>query len=57
MDHHSRLSCAEHLISNRIVGRAIDTRMKARLVVAAIEIAVARRGDVAGCIWHSDRGS
>jgi len=31
--------------------------MKARLVVAAIEMAVARRdGDVAGCIFHSDRG-
>jgi transposase InsO family protein len=43
--------------SNRIVGWAIDERMKARLVVAAIEMAVARRGDVAGCILHSDRGS
>jgi putative transposase len=44
--------------SNRIVGWAIDERMKARLVVAAIEMAVARRnGDVAGCIVHSDRGS
>jgi transposase InsO family protein len=32
--------------------------MKARLVVAAIEMAVARRdGDVASCIVHSDRGS
>ena len=32
--------------------------MKARLVVAAIEMAVARRdGNVAGCIVHSDRGS
>ena len=31
--------------------------MKARLVIAAIEMAVARRGDVAGCILHSDRGS
>jgi transposase InsO family protein len=32
--------------------------MKARLVVAAIETAVARRGgDVAGCILHSERGS
>ncbi len=31
--------------------------MKARIVVAAIEMAVARRGDVAGCILHSDRGS
>ncbi len=31
--------------------------MKARLAVAAIDNAVARRGDVAGCIVHSDRGS
>jgi transposase InsO family protein len=50
--------CAiKDVYSNRIVGWAIDDRMKARLVVAAIEMAVARRGDVAGCILHSDRGS
>ena len=50
--------CAiKDLWSNRIVGWAIDSRMKARIVVAAIEMAVARRGDVAGCILHSDRGS
>ena len=46
------------LFSNRIVGWAIDSRMKARLVVAAIEMAVARRDDdVAGCIFHTYRGS
>ena len=50
--------CAiKDVFSNRIVGWAIDERMKARLVVAAIEMAVARRSDVAGCILHSDRGS
>jgi len=50
--------CAiKDVFSNRIVGWAIDGRMKARLVVAAIEMAVTRRGDVAGCILHSDRGS
>jgi len=50
--------CAiKDVFSNRIVGWAIDSRMKARLVVAAIEMAVARRGEVAGCIVHSDRGS
>lgn len=50
--------CAiKDVFSNRIVGWAIDSRMKARLVVAAIEMAVARRGDIAGCIFHSDRGS
>jgi transposase InsO family protein len=52
------LCAIKDLWSNRIVGWAIDSRMKARLVVAAIEMAVARRhGEVAGCILHSDRGS
>lgn len=52
------LCAIKDVFSNRIVGWAIDSRMKARLVVAAIEMAVARRGvDVAGCILHSDRGS
>ena len=50
--------CAiKDLYSNRIVGWSLDSKMKARLVVSAIEMAVARRGDVAGCIFHSDRGS
>jgi transposase InsO family protein len=50
--------CAiKDVFSNRIVGWSIDSRMKARLVVAAIEMAAARRGEVAGCILHSDRGS
>src|SRR3546814_13154095 len=31
--------------------------MKARLAVNALDNAVARRGEVAGCILHSDRGS
>jgi putative transposase len=46
--------------SNRIVGYSIDSRMKARLAVQALENAVARRGgsnQVAGCILHTDRGS
>jgi transposase InsO family protein len=52
------LCAIKDLFSNRIVGWAIDSRMKARLVVAAIEMAVARRdGEVAGCILHTDRGS
>jgi transposase InsO family protein len=47
------LCAIKDLFSNRIVGWAI-----ARLVVAAIEMAVARRdGEVAACIFHSDRGS
>ncbi len=43
--------------SGRIVGYSIGSRMKARLAVRALENAVAMRGDVAGCIVHSDRGS
>ena len=45
------------VFANKIVGYALDSRMKARLAVAALEVAVARRGDVAGCIVHADRGS
>ncbi len=51
------LCAIKDVFSNRIVGYAISDRMKARLAVAALETAVARRGDVAGCILHSDRGS
>jgi len=47
--------------SNRIVGYSIDSRMKSRLAVAALDNAVARRridgGEVAGCVFHTDRGS
>ena len=47
--------------SNRIVGYSIDSRMRSRLAVTALDNAVARRRaeghDVAGCIVHSDRGS
>jgi putative transposase len=43
--------------SNRIVGYSIQHRMTASIAVAALDNAVARRGDVAGCILHSDRGS
>ncbi|WP_433294327.1 IS3 family transposase [Actinoplanes sp. CA-030573] len=43
--------------SNRIVGYSIDSRMKSRLAVNALRNAVARRGEVAGCVLHTDRGS
>lgn len=50
--------CAvKDVFSNRIVGYSISDRMKSRIVVDALSAAVARRGDVAGCIVHSDRGS
>ncbi len=49
--------CAiKDVYSNRIVGYSIDSRMKSRLAVAALNHAVARRGDVAGCVLHTDRG-
>jgi putative transposase len=43
--------------SNRIVGYSISERMIAKLAVDALANAVARRGDVAGCILPADRGS
>lgn len=50
--------CAfKDLYSNRIVGYSIDSRMKSRLAVTALNNAVARRGDVTGCVVHTDRGS
>jgi len=50
--------CAiKDVFSNRIVGYSIDSRMKSRIAVNALNSAVARRGDVAGCIVHTDRGS
>jgi putative transposase len=50
--------CAiKDVFSNRIVGYSIDTRMKSRLAVAALNNAVVRRGDVASCVVHIDRGS
>ena len=42
---------------NRIVGYSIDSRLKSRLATQALANAVARCGDVASCIVHSDRGS
>ena len=43
--------------SNRIVGYSIDERMTSHLAVRALNNAVARRPDAAGCVVHSDRGS
>lgn len=50
--------CAiKDVYANRIVGYSISERMTAKLAVDALNSAVARRGDVAGCILHADRGS
>ncbi|WP_188702868.1 IS3 family transposase, partial [Microbacterium nanhaiense] len=43
--------------SGRIVGYSIDPRMKASLAVRAVRNAVRMRGNVNGCVVHSDRGS
>ena len=39
------------------MGYSIDSRMKARIAVNALEMAVAHRGRPTGVIVHSDRGS
>ena len=50
--------CAiKDVYSNRIIGYSIDSRMKSRLAVTALHNAAARRGDVADCVLHTDRGS
>jgi putative transposase len=51
------LCAVKDVYANRIVGYSIDSRMTSRLAVSALQSAVARRGDVAGCVVHSDRGS
>lgn len=51
------LCAIKDVFSNRIVGYSIDARMKSGLATTALANAVARRGDVAGCVLHSDRGS
>ena len=51
------LCAIKDVFSNRIVGYSISDRMKSRLAVDALNSAVTRRGDVAGCILHTDRGS
>jgi putative transposase len=51
------LCAIKDVYSNRIVGYSISDRMKSRIAVDALNNAVARRDDVAGCILHTDRGS
>jgi len=51
------LCAIKDVFSNKIVGYSIDSRMKSRLVVNAIDNAAALRVNVAGCVVHSDRGS
>lgn len=53
-----RYPCAiKDVYAGRIVGYSLDSRMKSRLAVNALNSAVSRRGEVTGCVLHSDRGS
>lgn len=45
------------LFSRRVIGWAMDKRMKAELVEIALKMAVKHRNPPAGLIFHSDRGS
>ncbi|MGV9192751.1 IS3 family transposase [Microbacterium sp. MC2] len=51
------LCAIKDVFGNKIVGYSISDRMKSSLAVNALNNAVAMRGDVAGCVVHSDRGS
>lgn len=51
------LCAIQDVFSNRIVGYSMDSRMKSRLATTALNNAVGRRGEVAGCVVHTDRGS
>lgn len=51
------LCAIKDVFGNKIVGYSIDSRMKARLAVDALEMAVAHRGFPEGVVVHSDRGS
>ena len=51
------LCAVKDVFAGKIVGYSIDSRMTSRLAVRALENAVALRGNVAGCVVHSDRGS
>lgn len=45
------------VFSNRSVGHPIDSRIRCRIALKALNNAVALRGDVGGCTVHTYRGS
>ena len=51
------LAVVEDLFSRMVVGWSMDQTMESRLVVDALEMALARRRPGAGLLAHSDRGS
>jgi putative transposase len=51
------LAAVEDLHARRVVGWSMAERIDSRLVVDALEMAIARRSPEAGLVAHSDRGS
>lgn len=51
------LCAVKDVFSNMIVGYAMDSHMSSQLAVRALSAALVLRGDVAGCVVHSDRDS
>jgi putative transposase len=51
------LAVVMDVCSRRIVGWAMDTNMRAELVISALEMAVAQRRPSSGLVHHSDHGS
>ena len=51
------LCAIKDVFSGRIVGYSISDRMTSRLAATALDNAAQMRGDIAGCVVHSDRGS
>lgn len=51
------LCAIKDVFSNRIVGYSMDSRMKSQLATTALSNAIGRRGQVDGCVVHTDRGS
>ena len=45
------------LHSRRVIGWAVNNRMKCDLAIRALKMAIALRSPPRGCIFHSDRGS
>jgi putative transposase len=44
------------LYSRKVIGWALSDRIDAELTLAALRMALERRGEIKGCIHHSDRG-
>jgi putative transposase len=51
------LVAVQDVYSRRIVGWAMDSHMRAELILDALQMALARRRPQPGLIWHSDQGS